>query len=456
MGLGDAFGKDSQDETLQYDDAAFLYFAITALSCMIVPLGYSVFMRAVFPSARFDSRNFRKLTHEGKKIRYCTCKSMVDKAERQRRQFTKWSTILDRPFWVRAVILAMLVTGWINTFNGLSTATEVKTFDPFEILGVEKDATDKEIKKAYRMQSLVYHPDKNPDDPDAQAVFIKITKAYSALTDPKAKEMYEKYGNPDGAQTMRTGIGLPRFMLESENKIPILVLFGVVLLLAIPALGMLHYINTRHYAANGVLLDSLQLLGQKIGDGPNLQKCPELIGACCENLLLPFQEGKDMDALEDLAGKLNMWDPEPTWDFELVSRNHILMLAHLQRKQDLIPERLRPVLDQMLGHSSKLTQSMLEIATLQLWKKRTAEMLEFRRCILQQLDMGASPLLQIPGFDAALVEKCNKGGCTELKQFMNMTNAERKDVTGWAIESEQMIEANEYTINLYFFTSQTF
>ena len=53
----------------------------------------------------------------------------------------------------------------------------VVAFDPFAILEVTSSATDSEIKKAFRKQSLIYHPDKNPGDPLASARFIQVTKA---------------------------------------------------------------------------------------------------------------------------------------------------------------------------------------------------------------------------------------------------------------------------------------
>jgi len=74
----------------------------------------------------------------------------------------------------------------------------LKGFVPFEILGVSKDASVSEIKKAYRKLSRVMHPDKNPDDPKAVQNFIHITKAYTILTDDTARENFAKYGNPDG------------------------------------------------------------------------------------------------------------------------------------------------------------------------------------------------------------------------------------------------------------------
>ena len=66
----------------------------------------------------------------------------------------------------------------------------------YSILGITKEATDKEIKKAYRDLSKKYHPDKNPDGED---MFKKITEAYSVLSDPIKKQNYDISGNPDNS-----------------------------------------------------------------------------------------------------------------------------------------------------------------------------------------------------------------------------------------------------------------
>ena len=68
----------------------------------------------------------------------------------------------------------------------------MKTFIPHDILGVDMDAPISKVKKAYRKLSREKHPDKNPDDPDAVTEFIAITKAYTIMTDPKAKESLQK------------------------------------------------------------------------------------------------------------------------------------------------------------------------------------------------------------------------------------------------------------------------
>ncbi len=75
-------------------------------------------------------------------------------------------------------------------------------FQHCQILGVEPNAGPKDIKKAYRSKSLEFHPDKNPGNDFAANMFVMVAKAHEALTDEVARANYEKYGNPDGRQSL--------------------------------------------------------------------------------------------------------------------------------------------------------------------------------------------------------------------------------------------------------------
>jgi len=67
--------------------------------------------------------------------------------------------------------------------------------DYYEVLGVERDADDSTIKKAYRKLALKYHPDRNPDNPEAEAKFKEASEAYSVLSDAQKRGTYDRFGH---------------------------------------------------------------------------------------------------------------------------------------------------------------------------------------------------------------------------------------------------------------------
>jgi len=75
--------------------------------------------------------------------------------------------------------------------------------DYYEVLAVERTATDEEIKKAYRKLAVKYHPDKNPGDKTAEDQFKELGEAYEVLCDPQKRELYNQYGH--SAFDRRTG-----------------------------------------------------------------------------------------------------------------------------------------------------------------------------------------------------------------------------------------------------------
>lgn len=67
--------------------------------------------------------------------------------------------------------------------------------DYYEVLGVTKSATADEIKKAYRKKAIQYHPDKNPDNKEAEEKFKEAAEAYEVLSNPEKKQRYDQYGH---------------------------------------------------------------------------------------------------------------------------------------------------------------------------------------------------------------------------------------------------------------------
>ena len=71
----------------------------------------------------------------------------------------------------------------------------------YETLGVAEGATQEELKRAYRRLARKHHPDANPDDPEAEARFKKVSAAYEVLSDPDRRSMYDRFGTDDPKRT---------------------------------------------------------------------------------------------------------------------------------------------------------------------------------------------------------------------------------------------------------------
>ena len=176
---------------LQYDDSAFYYFLLSSFTLYLVP-SYYYTLKALW--------NYVKPKSEESLGAVARTQEEKKKSAMIKQRAKKDATIFKTSFLVNLFLTAVLTLAAIYLIYNLSQDSEIATFDPYEILGIDRNVDNKGIKSAYRRKSLKYHPDKNPDNPAAEATFMLIAKAYEALTDETAKANWEKYGNPDGKQ----------------------------------------------------------------------------------------------------------------------------------------------------------------------------------------------------------------------------------------------------------------
>jgi molecular chaperone DnaJ len=98
--------------------------------------------------------------------------------------------------------------------------------DFYSTLGVTKNATQEEIKKAYRTLALKYHPDRNPDDKTAEAKFKELSQAYETLSNDQKRRQYDQFGQTDGSSSHSHGNQGGDFHTGSMNMDDILKNFG--------------------------------------------------------------------------------------------------------------------------------------------------------------------------------------------------------------------------------------
>ena len=67
--------------------------------------------------------------------------------------------------------------------------------DYYEVLGVDRSTSDQDVKKAYRRIAMKFHPDRNPDDKDADAKFKEATEAYDVLMNAEKRAAYDQFGH---------------------------------------------------------------------------------------------------------------------------------------------------------------------------------------------------------------------------------------------------------------------
>ena len=79
--------------------------------------------------------------------------------------------------------------------------------DYYEILGLNRDASGDEIKKAFKKLAMKFHPDRNPDNPKAEESFKEVKEAYEILSDPQKKSAYDQFGHAGVDQSMGGGPG---------------------------------------------------------------------------------------------------------------------------------------------------------------------------------------------------------------------------------------------------------
>lgn len=260
--FSDNFDKSSKSE-VQFDDEAFYPFIATII--LFSTIAVIIYFIKTFQTKPPFSDNSKYLN--------CPCSFCKTKLKPSPFQF---------PYYAFILFISLLVS-FYYCYNKVSTSKRPFTsFDPFEILGINQSAELPQIKSSFKKLALKYHPDKNPNNLQAKAKFILITKAYDALTNENAKRNYERYGNPDGPGSMKISVGLPSFILEKKNHMKILICFLITIVIIIPMYFLQWYNNASQFDQHGVMNATDQIYSFITDENSSLMHIPFYIGLAKE------------------------------------------------------------------------------------------------------------------------------------------------------------------------------
>ncbi|GAB4856415.1 DnaJ protein erdj2a [Ancistrocladus abbreviatus] len=421
------------------NSALFPIFVLTIMALPLVPYTMVKLCRAASKKT---------------KIINCQC-TVCSRSGKYRKSIFKkisnFSTCSNLTLVLLWVIMAVLV------YYIKQISQEVQVFEPFSILGLEPGASDADIKKSYRKLSVQYHPDKNPD-PEANKYFVEyISKAYQALTDPIARENYEKYGHPDGRQGLQMGIALPQFLLNIDGASGGILLLGIVgVCIILPLmLAVIYLSRSAKYTGNYVMHQTLSAYYYLMKPSLAPSKVMDVFIKAAEYMEIPVRRS-DAEPLQKLfllvRSELNLdlknikqeqakfWKQHPA-----LVKTELLVQAQLTRESAALSPALQADFRRVLQLAPRLLEELMKMAVIPHtaqghgWLRPAIGVVELSQCIIQAVPLsarkslggsseGIAPFLQLPHFTEAIVKKIARKKIRTFQELLDMTPQERAEL----------------------------
>ncbi|KAJ7257906.1 Sec63 Brl domain-containing protein [Mycena haematopus] len=379
-----------------YDESGNMasYFIITFLALLLVP-----FTISLIPS-RSRSANQPSL---------CECGPCI--AQRKRIRGSK----LQLP----GKKMSFVIVGWAAfaylCWKVAGAKTDNLIYNPFEILGIGSGLNEKEIKSHYKKLSKQFHPDKvrvtaNETIEMIQDRFVKLTKAYKALTDPVIRENWEKYNNPDGRQEVSTGIALPSWIVAGHNNIYVLGVYAILVGGVLPMLVGRWWFGSRQKTKDGIHANSAAAFFQNLKEESTEADVVRALASAYPFEAVPSVK-ESTDALEAEVREA----VGPTVWAGIVGENArrrramVLLYAHLLRLN--VNKALAKEQSALLLQTPLLLSALLTISQSRNWMAPTLAIMRLHAFFAQALPPAPAPkhpLAQLPSIKPSEVPANDK------------------------------------------------
>ncbi|KAE9604641.1 putative translocation protein Sec63 [Lupinus albus] len=421
------------------NSALFPIFVLTIMAIPIVPYTVTKLCRAASKKSKSIHCHCSECTRSGKYH-----KSIFKRIS----NVSTCSNVTLLLLWVVMIILVY----YIRTMS-----SETQVFDPFSILELEPGALESEIKKKYRRLSIQYHPDKNPD-PEAHKYFVEyIAKAYQALTDPIARENYEKYGHPDGRQGFQMGIALPQFLLNIDGAsggILLIWIVGVCILLPL-VVAVVYLSRSSKYSGNYVMHQTLSTYYYLMKPSLAPSKVMDVFTKAAEYMEIPVRRTDD-EPLQKLfmlvRSELNLdlknikqeqakfWKQHPA-----LVKTELLVQAQLTREFAALSPSLQSDFSRILETAPRLLEELMKMAVIPRnaqghgWLRPAIGIVELSQSIIQAVPLssrksiggspdGIAPFLQLPHINETVIKKVVRKKVRTFQELLEMDSQERADL----------------------------
>jgi len=416
---------------LQYDNSAFYFFALSFITIYLVPSWIFIFNR-------FKKVLFANDASIGAVSRTSAEKNKADALKKESGIATLFQS---QTFLYNFIITVTLTILFFWLLINVTEDGEVNSFDPFTILEIDSGADAKIIKKAYRSLSLKYHPDKNPGNRVAEAKFMMVSKAYESLTNDEARENWEKYGNPDGKQSLEVSIGLPNFLLQTEYRNLVLAVYLIFMVGVIPFCVYTYYSDSSKFGEKDIMYDTYSWFHNTLNEHTLVKWLPEVMAASAEfrHHNVP-KTAEDKAAVSQVMGLVKTNMQKPKHSLPAIVKSNVLLHAHLMRKSDEIESpQLQDDLKRMLRLSTSLNDAMISVCKHQDHLQTATNCIEYGQYLTQGMWVKDSSLLQLPHFTEEEVKHAQKGKgkAGNIVEYIALEDDQKKGMADFSAEQKQ-------------------